>query len=785
MNPFSRQLTLLRTTVLVILASHPAVHGGLRIIDAGQPRATIVVPDKPSEQTTQAAAFLQTYLRKISGAEVQIQPETHPVQGIRILVGPGRSVTELGVEVPSGITYQMSEEGFVSKTIGNDFVLAGNEDGHYRGTMYAVSDFLDELGCRWFFPGEYGEVVPHLATIDVESRDRVERPDFRFRNIWFAGGYPFSREDAALIPDWYDRNRISPLEMSLPADGTVTRLAPPEMYFESHPHIFALKKDGTRSREMMCMSEEDSVRIAAQTIDRYFQEHPDAYTFGFAPPDGFPTCYCSKCQDYFPGFTGKGYGDPSTSEVWFQFANQVAREVYRKHPDRWVMTNGYSNRVRPPEGTGPLSPNLGIQSAVISACSLHRIGDPDCWQRRLYQQVLDRWAAAVDCLFIYDYEPGHSLANLPFPSLHNLPHDMRYFKSRGIWGFWTESGNAWMVTHLNCYVRGKLMWDVNEDVHELVRDYCEKFYEDAASPVEEYMWTLEEAVEKTHLHVTWGRLMRWEIILADCQKKLDRLVAQAEQLAVTPAAKERVHVLRLTHDHMNAYVAMEEAANEGRFAEAAELGRSMLVIRDKAEQIKSGLIPKTPEFRKSFRTTIEWQIDQYQDLADRADGVKGKLVLLLPRHWRFRRDPHDIGVLYQWYNDTADEAWEEIDTTLYWEAQGHVDEDGWGYTGKAWYQTEFNVPAEAEGKPLLLTIGAVYNRGVWLWVNGQMVNFKLNRHKRLGHHDVRSPIHVDITPYLRSNQQNRIAVLVHTNEPGRNPRGGIHRRAFLWSPREH
>ncbi|MCA9450637.1 MAG: hypothetical protein KC931_26175, partial [Candidatus Omnitrophica bacterium] len=107
-------------------------------------------------------------------------------------------------------------------------------------------------------------------------------------------------------------------------------------------------------------------------------------------------------------------------------------------PDRWILTNGYANRVRPPESVEKLSPNLGIQSAVIAACSIHKIGDPHCWQRTLYKQIMDRWTEDLDCVFIYDYDPGNSLANLPFPALHNLKHDIPYFHDRGVWGFWTE-----------------------------------------------------------------------------------------------------------------------------------------------------------------------------------------------------------------------------------------------------------------------------------------------------------------------------------------------------------
>ena len=41
-----------------------------------------------------------------------------------------------------------------------------------------------------------------------------------------------------------------------------------------------------------------------------------------------------------------------------------------------------------------------------------------------------------------------------------------------------------MVTHLNYYVRAKLMWNAEADVDGLVRDYCERFYGKAADAVE-------------------------------------------------------------------------------------------------------------------------------------------------------------------------------------------------------------------------------------------------------------------------------------------------------------
>ena len=73
-----------------------------------------------------------------------------------------------------------------------------------------------------------------------------------------------------------------------------------------------------------------------------------------------------------PEFNHKSYGDPRLSDLWCRFANCIAMEVYEEFPDRWVLTNGYANRVRLPEGIAEFSPNLSIQSAIIAACTLCR-----------------------------------------------------------------------------------------------------------------------------------------------------------------------------------------------------------------------------------------------------------------------------------------------------------------------------------------------------------------------------------------------------------------------------
>lgn len=756
----------------------------ITLVDHGQPRATIVIADDPAPQAEKAASALQAILAKMSGATLPIARASENVSGTRVLVGQSAALQALGIALPNGHTAQMAEEHFIVRTVGPNLVLAGNEDWAYQGTLFAVYDFLeDDLGCRWYMPGPYGEVIPKNDTITIGEIDRAEEPSFRIRDIWYSGWMPVTGQDQAWMEEWYERNKLTKLGLSLPGDGSITRLAPADQYFESHPHIYAVDEHGNRMRDMLCMTEPDAVKIGAETIKQAFRDDPDMLTFGFAPPDGHPMCYCDRCQAYFPGFSGKGFGDPSLSELWFQFANSIAKLVYDEFPDRWVLTNGYANRVRPPESVKPLSPNLGIQSAMLSTCTFHPIGDPTCWQRQVYKDVLDRWTERLDFVIVYDYDPGKLLDNLPFPMLHNLRVDFPYFHDIGLWGFWTEGQNAWMVNQLSYYVRAKLMWDVNADVKALVRDYCRTFYGKAASDVEQYIWNLETAVEKSTVHETWGRWMPWRPVLNPYIERLDSLLAKAEAAPLESPERDRVRVLRLVHDHMKAGLAMEEAAAGGQFQTAVQWADKMFALREEAEAIQTGLLPRSNDLVKSQAASTDFQRDVLQDLADKAGGTKGELIAMLPRHWEFKQDPEELGILQEWYVPGKVDRWETIDTTLHWEVQGHQDRKGWGQASMAWYRTSVDIPQEVKGKRIRITFGAIHNQGVWLWVNGTLRHFDTGNKGRHGFYDDLTPIEADVTDLIKPGETNHIAVLVDTDDPGRSPRSGLIRRAFLWSPR--
>ncbi|HHZ93288.1 TPA: DUF4838 domain-containing protein [Candidatus Poribacteria bacterium] len=746
----------------------------MMIVESGRPKAKIVVGD--SNQAVEASNILQSTIKNISGAELPITTDNQSVSGTHIYVGRGKSVESFGIEIPSGITSQMDEEGFTIRNVNDSLVIAGNEDWHYRGTIYAVFDFLEIIGCRWFFPGQYGQVIPQMDTISIPPINKIERPSFRMRNIWYSGWMPVNDEDSEELTRWLDCNKANRLLISLPGDGTITRLAPSDQYFDTHPHIYAVDSKGERSRDMLCLSQPDTIEIATETIRTAFDQNPTMFAFGFAPPDGMPMCHCTQCQQRLHGINAKHLGRASLSDGWFYFVNEVAKKIQVEFPDRWLLTNGYANRMYPPEGISDFSENIGIQFAFLQSCTLHRIGDPRCWQRQDCEKLLKRWADLCP-VFIYDYDPGVDLQNLPFPTLHNLRHDIPFFKDLGVWGFWTEGQNTWMRTHLNYYVRTKLMWNSDLDVDAIVRDYCQKFYGEAAYWIEKYVWTLENAVEKTDLHAQWGNNhhIPWKIIFTDpLIETLQEYLNHARQQTSALAHQRHVDMLQEYHHYLIAFLSIQQLTHLGEYQQAISKIDEALVARSKLSEVKSNLLPHTPGWVvQSSDSTLEGLSDICRYLLDRTDGTVGKLVVFLPRDWKFKTDPFEDGLIEQWYRSDYEDEWDSVATTLYWENQGYQNETGYGYTGYAWYRTEFEVKNDMGNRPLILTFGGVFGQEIWVWINQLLVLHRDNESPS-------KPFDINLPENIQVGT-NQIAVRIHSHGAHRGAQGGIYRRAFLWT----
>src|SRR5262245_42856957 len=143
----------------------PKVAQATTLVERGQARAVIILPEKPSPVAEGAARVLRDHIRQLSGTELPIRREDRitgsPTEDQAwVLVGEGKLTDKLGLTSkglgPGGIV--LSAQGHVLALFGTEARTPSDPNG----TRYAVTTFLeDKLGVRYLWPGEVGKVVPH------------------------------------------------------------------------------------------------------------------------------------------------------------------------------------------------------------------------------------------------------------------------------------------------------------------------------------------------------------------------------------------------------------------------------------------------------------------------------------------------------------------------------------------------------------------------------------------------------------------------------------------------
>ena len=140
------------------------------LVKAGVPRAIIAIAEDPDEHEQLAVEELQTHLEKMSGAKVDAV--TIKVGGAKSFIAETKAAKKTPILI-GRITRERLAKEFKEPLMRGAFVLQV-ADGTVRihgleeGSYYGVIELLEQLGCRWFMPGDLGAVIPKLETITIK-----------------------------------------------------------------------------------------------------------------------------------------------------------------------------------------------------------------------------------------------------------------------------------------------------------------------------------------------------------------------------------------------------------------------------------------------------------------------------------------------------------------------------------------------------------------------------------------------------------------------------------------
>jgi Domain of unknown function (DUF4838) len=355
------------------------------------------------------------------------------------------------------------------------------------GSLNAVHDVLRRLAARFYMPGELGEVLPMSSTLALPAMNETVRPDFAMRDWnWynFAG---FDYDDII----WARRIGMNSCQEVLGPlkgpHGMVDVMSSAEMK-EKHPDYYALigshRDTGHRAGGTPCFS---SAGLEAETVRylRYLYDTFDVPSADIWPVDGLRLCQCDMCA-------GK-----SASDLVWGFADRVAGQILQSHPTKRVTCGAYTSYVTPPKSLAKLSPNLAVW---ISNRARSQMTDKEHWAE--YTAEIEAWRSRL--------EPGNLLRLennryhiwgdvITHPVLHPraVARDLKMLKgiSQGDTGEQSQVGGKWRapaLEHITLYVESRFLWKADQDVEDVLKDYCMRFYGPAAELMYEAITYVEQ-----------------------------------------------------------------------------------------------------------------------------------------------------------------------------------------------------------------------------------------------------------------------------------------------------
>lgn len=720
------------------------------IASEGQPRATLIVSPQASAFEGQALGELSSYFQRICGAQLPI------AQGDATAASPGTSPILIGrAAVEFGhlrmTRREFTEDGFTLKVQNGALLVAGAGP---RGALLAAYRLLQEVGCRWFFPGEFGEVVPNRPTVLVPDLDISSKPDIAHRYIAVDG-----TDEATSL--WALRNGLSvggPLTAK-----SVEELVPPEEFFADHPEFYALV-DGVRRPPHLCLSNPQVLEIAASRVVQFFRRNPQAEELPLFYPDPEGFCQDEGCQSLDVGEVDPVTGFASATDRALKFANALAQKVGQEMPGKYLLFLASGPTVAPPR-------RERVDQAVVPVlssgafCPFHSPSSRACLPAQILDSYLRRWCTVSSQVRVVLQEPIRGARGLPFPRGRFLGETMRYLRERGVQGVDLVGDGSWVASGLNRYLAARLLWDTSLDVSSISGDFYDRFYGESGGAVRAFSETLEAAVGGGSLHRA-DDVAAPLVFSPQLMSLLSWRLQSANEAAVLSTTKHHLELPNFQFRYLSAFLTMRERSDAGRFVEALRFADYASRI---LQQMSAGT-GGTPVSQSEVLADIKSNLAESVARA----GQNGEAVLaFLPTSAKFKTDGQGVGEAEEWFAPEEDDSgWSMLSSAYPWELQGFE-----GYHGNAFYRVSFRLGQVSPGGRYFLRLSGVFGSPS-VYLNGVFVGRKMGPSPPLLGRAPLYGVEFDVTGLLASGQVNLLTAKV--SQPAPNSWSGLYGPVFIY-----
>ena len=428
-------------------------------------------------------------------------------------------------------------------TKGNLFFFAGNG----AGPILSVYEFCEKvLGYKYFHETEW--TIGSFTELKVPVLDVEYHPNFPRRALGF---YDTER----------DYNYVRRLKLCntlysgwIENAHTYFKLLPKSKYFETNPEWYS--PDGNN----LCLSNESMKEEFSRAVIERIKESSDKL-FMLGQEDTFEFCSCPKCRKKIAEYGGRSSG------LAMEFTNSVAREVaayFKNDPDKKdvkLVSFAYNSTYMPPAFYDkckgkyvPLTKEViaekNVAVMVVPYNALYSASFVDSEMNAHIKEALYGWQAISEDIMIWSYCTIYQNYMIPFNNWRTVKENYDILKNIGVTFFYDAASYDTPVAsfeELRQYVHAALMWGTEKSTSEIIHEFCEAYYGEAA-PCMEYVIEMQiarayynEGVYKKYTGYSFdsfNELMDRKLWTKEYVMQMEEVFSTAKQLVKLSARKE-------------------------------------------------------------------------------------------------------------------------------------------------------------------------------------------------------------------------------------------------------
>lgn|GEM_PF-3095887 len=564
------------TTLLVLVMTVTTLAADPALVRQGKPAGEMVLHSDATYLERFAANDFRHWVEQMTGVKLKLVSTPSAEDNTKLYIGH-----VLAQSFTDDLARLKGNDGFAIRRKGKDVYVFGSQP---RGTAYGLWSLLERNTDIIFArPNlEIGTIYGKHDNLLLTQVDVIDIPVIPYR------GYGAGHPPHQATEEWRLRMRNNNVGRNLrdPQWGMVVRHTtdiskPLWDQYDQHPDYFALNPI-TRKRPKpfyfhgsICVSYPGIAKIWAKAAIeelRAFEKRTGQKVeiFDITPGDNWDCCHCDKCLApiKLPDGTELVAKSPDPakdslfrSTQFFNFLHEAMDDLVRELPDVKIRVLAYIYLAEPP--AVEVDPRILIYLAAYPTNSMRfPLLDPN--QPAQWRNRFEGWLKKTQNLGTYEYfypklipQAYYIAANLRAMTENRPTHNITGYAEtsndyRGAGGI-GEALN-WDVGAMNLWVISRLLWNPNQDVDELYRDYIQRTYREAAPLMQEHfdllksVWLDPKNKTGDAAHAGLTGIYNGVIVEPGHEARVKQLLAQAEQTAQHEHSKEMIRRMRLGYE---------------------------------------------------------------------------------------------------------------------------------------------------------------------------------------------------------------------------------------------